>query len=138
MVTITPADGKTSLYHFWEGDKIALEEKNEDALKDYIEFCAQQLDLYFSTIRDTFKDSWNSQDHKLLSVIAINGFIIAYNRQLSKNGLRDYQFYNECLKKMTIDFSKEAFPYTSSQYRKFSTLILEQAFGFTEEELETI
>ena len=74
----------------------------------------------------------------LVSFLNINGFIIAYNRQLSKNGLRDYRFYNECLKKMTIDFSKEAFPYTSSQYRKFSTLILEQAFGFTEEELETI
>ena len=80
----------------------------------------------------------NDPNTKLLSVIAINGFIIAYNRQLSKNGLRDYQFYNGCLKNLEIDFSKDVFPYTSSQYRKFSNLILVQAFGFTEEELETI
>lgn len=138
LVTINPTEGKTSLYHFWNGDKAALEDKNEDALKEYIDFCAQQLDLYFSTIRDTLKNYWNDPNTKLLSVIAINGFIIAYNRQLSKNGLRDYQFYNGCLKNLEIDFSKDVFPYTSSQYRKFSNLILVQAFGFTEEELETI
>ena len=138
LVTIAPAEGKTSLYHFWQGDKVALKEKNEEALKDYIDFCAQQLDLYFSTIRDTFKDYWYDPNAKLLSVIAINGFIIAYNRQLAKNGLRDYQFYNDCLKKLKVDFSKETFPYTSSQYRKFSNLILEQAFGFTEEEIDII
>lgn len=33
-------------------------------------------------------------------------------------------------------FSKEGFPYTSSQYRKFSSQILRDAFGFTEKELD--
>ena len=104
----------------------------------YIEFCAKNIDLYFSTIRDTFKEAWNDPTSKLLSVIALNGFIIAYNRQLAKNGIKDYSFYNSHLKKLNVDFSKESFPYTSSQYRKFSSQILIEAFDFTSEELESI
>ena len=138
LVTITPAEGKKSLFDFWDGDKEALLEKDEEELMKYIEFCAKNIDLYFSTIRDTFKEAWNDPTSKLLSVIALNGFIIAYNRQLAKNGIRDYSFYNSHLKKLNVDFSKESFPYTSSQYRKFSSQILIEAFDFTLEELETI
>lgn len=87
-------------------------------------------------IRDTFKTQWNDQDSKLLSVICINGFIIAFNRQLKKNGIKDYSFYSSCLRKLKIDYSKEKFPYTSSQYRKFSTQILEEAFEFSPEEAD--
>lgn len=138
LVTLSPAEGKTSLFEFWSGDKVALLEKNEDVLTEYIEFCAKNIDLYFSTIRDTFKEAWNDPSSKLLSVIALNGFIIAYNRQLAKNGIQDYNFYNSHLKNLTVDFSKEKFQYTSSQYRKFSSQILIEAFGFTTEELDTI
>lgn len=136
LVTITPAEGKTSLYNYWEGDRDALLKNNEAALNDYIDFCAKNIDIYFSTIRDTFKDAWNDPLSKLLSVISINGFIIAYNRQLSRNGLKDYAFYNSCLRKLKIDYSKENFPYTSSQYRKFSTQILVEAFSFSPEEID--
>ena len=138
LVTITPAEGKTSLYDFWNGDKEALLVKDEEALTKYIDFCAETIDLYFSTIRDTFKEAWNNPTSKLISVIALNGFIIAYNRQLSKNGIKDYGFYNSHLKNLKVDFSKEAFPYASSQYRKFSSQILTEAFDFTDEELEII
>jgi len=64
----------------------------------------------------------------LLSVIAINGFIIAYNRQLLSNGIQDFDFYDEKLKSFSMDYSKNGFEYTSSQYRKFSSRILEEAF----------
>lgn len=138
LVTITPADGKTSLINFWTGDKKALLEKDEKILKEYIEFCAENINLYFSAIRNTFKEVWNDSTSKMLSVIVLNGFIIAYNRQLGKNGIKDFDFYSRQLKKLEVDFSKEAFPYTSSQYRKFSTQILKEAFGFSEEELEII
>ena len=136
LVTTTPADGKKSLYEYWNGDKTAFSKKDETALNEYIDFCTKTIDEYFSTIRDTFKEEWNNSESKILSVISLNGFIIAFNRQLFKNGIRDYSFYNECLKKLDIDFSKEAFPYTASQYRKFSGKILIQAFDFSEEELE--
>lgn len=136
LVTVTPAEGKTSLYTFWPGDKAALQRKEETELNDYIEFCAQTIDLYFSSIRDAFKTAWNTPESKILSVISINGFIIAYNRQLSKYGVQNYQFYSDHLRKLSLDFSKDGFPYTSSQYRKFSGRILTEAFEFTEEDLE--
>lgn len=138
LVTITPAEGKVSLFDFWDGDKNALLGNDEESLMKYIDFCSKNINLYFSTIRDTFKEAWNDPTSKLLSVIALNGFIIAYNRQLSKNGIKDYCFYNSHLKNLKVEFSKELFPYTSSQYRKFSSQILIEAFGFTSEELEII
>lgn len=138
LVTITPAEGKMSLFDFWDGNKGALLDKDEEALTKYIDFCARNIDLYFSTVRDTFKEAWNDPTTKILSVTALNGFIIAYNRQLASNGIMDYSFYNSHLKNLKVDFSKEAFPYTSSQYRKFSSQILTEAFDFTSEELEAI
>lgn len=137
LVTVTPAEGKTSLYAYWQGNKEAFQQKDEASLNDYIEFCANSIDLYFSAIRDAFKSSWNDPASKMLSVISINGFIIAFNRQLNKYGVSDYPFYSSCLRKLAIDFSKNGFPYTSSQYRKFSGRILAEAFDFTNEELET-
>lgn len=137
LVTVTPAEGKTSLYAYWQGNKEAFQQKDEASLNDYIEFCANNIDLYFSAIRDAFKSSWNDPASKMLSVISINGFIIAFNRQLNKYGVSDYPFYSSCLRKLSIDFSKNGFPYTSSQYRKFSGRILAEAFDFTNEELET-
>ena len=137
LVTVTPAEGKTSLYAYWQGNKEAFQQKDEASLNDDIEFCANSIDLYFSAIRDAFKSSWNDPASKMLSVISINGFIIAFKRQLNKYGVSDYPFYSSCLRKLSIDFSKNGFPYTSSQYRKFSGRILAEAFDFTNEELET-
>lgn len=136
LVTIKPTDGKTSLFAYWDGDKEALQKKDEATLNAYIEFCAKQIDVYFSSVRDVFKTAWNDPQSKILSVIAINGFIIALNRQLAKNGVGNHDSYNQCFQNMSVDFSKEGFPYTSSQYRKFSSQILRDAFGFTEQELE--
>lgn len=97
LVTVTPAEGKTSLYAYWQGNKEAFQQKDEASLNDYIEFCANSIDLYFSAIRDAFKSSWNDPASKMLSVISINGFIIAFNRQLNKYGVSDYPFYSSCL-----------------------------------------
>ena len=137
LVTVTPTEGKSSLYAYWSGDKEAFQQKDEAALNEYIEFCANSIELYFSAVRDAFKPAWSDPSSKILSVISINGFIIAFNRQLGKFGVRDYTFYSNCLRKVTLDFSKEAFPYTSSQYRKLSGKILSEAFDFTDEELES-
>lgn len=136
LVTIKPADGKTSLFAYWDGDKAALQRKDEAALNAYIEFCAKEIDRYFSSVKDVFKTDWNNPQSKILSVISINGFIIALNRQLARNGVGTHDSYNQHFQNMSVDFSREGFPYTSSQYRKFSSQILRDAFGFTEEELE--
>ena len=135
LVTVNPTEGRSSLYAFWEGDKSAFERKDEVALLDYITFCTKTVDALFSAVRDTFRESWNDSSTKILSVTSINGFIIAFNRQLTKNGIKGHDYYTECFSKIKIDFSKEQFLYASSQYRKFSNQILKEGFGFSEEEL---
>lgn len=136
LVTTSPSDGKHSLYEFWDGNKEAFENKEEEALADYIIFCSKIINMYFSAVKYTFKDDWKNKDSKLLSVISLNGFIIAFTRQFSKNVIKDYNFYCNCFKKLDVDFSKDKFPYTSSQYRKFSGQILMQAFDFSQEEID--
>lgn len=138
LVTSSPAEGKHSLYEFWSGDKKAFVEKEEDALMDYIFFCTKKIDMYFSAVKNVFKNEWYNCESKLLSVISLNGFIIAFTRQFSKNSLGDYGFYYNCFQKLNIDFSKENFPYTSSQYKKFSDKILMEAFDFTPEEISIV
>lgn len=135
LVTVNPAEGKTSLYSFWDGDKEAFMNKEEAALSDYIDFCSAKIDLYFSAVKEVFKETWHDPSSKIKSVISLNGFIIAFNRQLGKNGIRDFQFYSDSLKKLTVSFSKDEFPYTSSRYRLFSSRILEECFGFSQDEI---
>lgn len=43
LVTVTPAEGKTSLYAYWQGNKAAFQQKDEASLNDYIEFCANSI-----------------------------------------------------------------------------------------------
>lgn len=136
LVTIDPAEGKTSLYAFWDGDKEAFLQRDEEALKGYIQFCAKKIDEYFAAVKETYRSQWEDADTKLLSTVAINGFVFAYTRQLAKNGIQNFEFYRNCFQKMDVDFSKDKFLYSSSQYRRFSNEVLTKAFGFTEEELE--
>lgn len=136
LVTIEPTDGKYSFFTLWEGNKEALLQKDEATLDSYLDFCATELNTYFAALRDAFKVEWNDPSSKILSVISINGFIIALNRQLKKNGIGDFDTYSAAFAKLSINFSRTDFPFTSSQYRKFSSDILREAFEFTEEELE--
>ena len=129
LVTITPTEGRISLFTCWHGNKAAIEAKDDGTLNDYIDFCVKCLVHYFSAVRNNNLEAWNDSDTKLLSVIAINGFVIAFTRQLAVNGVKDYDFYNEKLALFYMDYSKETFEYTSSQYRKFSDKILYEAFG---------
>lgn len=135
LVSVNPAEGKTSLYSCWDGDKDAFSNKDDKALSDYISFCSEKIELYFSAVKDVFEDAWIDPKSKIQSVISLNGFIIAFNRQLSKNGIQDFQFYRDSLRNLTVPFSKEEFPYTSSRYRIFSSKILEDCFGFSQDEI---
>lgn len=136
LVTVTPAEGRVSLYNYWNGNKETFINQEESALEAYVKFCAQNLNMYFSAVKNAFRDEWRNPESKLLSVISINGFIMAYNRQLRKNGIQEYDFYQSSFEKMKMDFSKEGFPYTSSQYRMFSNKILAEAFEFSQEEIQ--
>lgn len=138
LVTIQPAEGKKSLYDYWTGDKASLQELNEDSIEEYTKYCSKVIRGYFGAIRSHFKKQWDDPDSKLLSVISINGFIIALTRQLTINGVQEFEFYDKLFDGWKFDFSKEGFPYTSSQYRKFSSIILEQVFKLTTDQIEKI
>lgn len=138
LVTTTPADGKTSLFDFWSGNREGVLELDNDAINDYTDYCVTVLNSYFSAIKKNLSSSWGDPNSKLLSVISINGFIIALNRQLSVNGVQEFEFYNEKFRNWNYDFSQENFPYTSSQYRKFSSEILEKAFKLSPKIIETL
>ncbi len=138
LVTITPAEGRQSLFTYWEGDKDALLAMKNDAIEAYVKYCDTTLRNYFGAIRKNFRTQWDDESSKLLSVIAINGFIIALNRQLSINGVQDFDFYDDIFNGWDFDFSKENFPYTSSQYRKFSTRILQEAFKIDDSVIENL
>lgn len=129
LVSVEPKE-KRSFYSYWEGDKEALLSLDDTALDEYLGFCVKNLSTYFSAIKKNFKQEWDNPNSKLLSVIAINGFIIAYNRLLDQYGIKDFDFFDNQLKNLKTDFSKENFPYTSSQYKKFSDEILEKALIF--------
>lgn len=138
LVTVTPTDEKPSLFTYWDGDKDALHNLKRDAIETYVSFCSGTLNEYFGAIKKNLKTQWDEETSKLLSVIAINGFIIALTRQLSINGVRNFDFYDAVFKSWNYDFSKDVFPFTSSQYRKFSNVILEEAFKINPERMKTI
>lgn len=137
LVTITPSSGKKSLFDYWEGNKTALEKQEEAAITDYVDYCVSVLSVYFKAIKKNFKSSWNTES-KLLTVISLNGFIIALTRQLEINGIKDFAFYDNFFSKWDFDFSKDNFNYTSSQYRKFSKEILCSAFKIPKETVDKI
>ena len=130
LVTISPTENKVSLYSFWQGNKKELSEEKEKPLDEYAEFCASCLGVYFCAVRNRFKTYWNTdKSSKLLSIASINGFIIAYTRQLKENEIQNFDFYDQKLANWDMNFSKESFPYSGSQYGKFSRKIIKEVFG---------
>ena len=138
LVTVNPTEGRQSLFTYWDGDKDALLAMKNDAIEEYVKYCDATLRNYFGAIKKNLRAQWDDESSKLLSVIAINGFIIALTRQLSINGVQDFDFYDGVFNGWNFDFSKERFPYTSSQYRKFSTRILQEAFKIDDSIIENI
>lgn len=138
LVTASPAEEKQSLFTYWNGDKTAFNNKDEFSIQEYVAFCAGVLRAYFGAVKSNFRSEWDSETSKLLSVISINGFIIALTRQLPINGVNDFEYYKKVFEGWKMDFSNDGFQYTSSQYRKFSTKILKEAFKISEEKLSKI
>ncbi len=128
LVSVKPQTQK-SFYSIWEGDKQGLEQMKEETYNAYLGFCTKELDNYFSALKKNFAEEWNDPNSKILSVISINGFIIAYNKFIDKYGIKDFDYFNARFKALKeargINFSKESFPYTSSQYKKFSVIIFD-------------
>ncbi|MDD5457082.1 MAG: DGQHR domain-containing protein [Candidatus Margulisbacteria bacterium] len=133
-------DDEYSLFNYWnekEKDTL-LKQQNEKLLKEYVVFISTTLEAYFSALKATFQNDWLDNESKILSTTSINGFIIALRRSLPKYNIKGFDFYKQCFDKLKINFSKQNFPYTSSQYAKFSKQILEQCFDLITDESEKL
>jgi DGQHR domain-containing protein len=131
LVDVTDDTDKESLFNYWgaQKQKALLEDRSDELLEDYVDFASKQLDVFFSAVKASFTEQWKDPESKILSTTSINGFIMALAGSLEAHGLKDLEFYRTNLAKLKIDFSKEKFPYTSSQYRKFSKQILDECFA---------
>jgi DGQHR domain-containing protein len=140
LVTITEDKGKVTLFNYWDEEKAAklLLGHDEQLLEDYVQYAKDCLKTYFSALSAVRKDDWRDPDSKILSTTSINGFVMAFRKSLGVYGVKDYQFYEKCFEKLNVDFSKDNFPYTSSQYNKFSKQILEDCFNLIENDDGTI
>lgn len=130
IVALEPKE-KKNLYTFWTGDKEELKnvrEKNDQAYLDYVKFCSDQLVQYFNAVKESFPTDWESDSSKILSVISLNGFLLAFLEIINTKGIQKFEYYKLHFQNLNISFSKDEFPYTSSRYRKFSQHILTEAF----------
>lgn len=135
LVAISETPAPTSLFAYWEDDvkrTKLVKERSSDLLDDYLDWCASQIILYFNAIKAKYKTEWEDRQSKVLSITAINGFLIALRRSLPAHGVKDFAGYSTELAGLTVDFSKGSFPYASSQYTMFSRQILAEGFGLEE------
>ncbi|MCP2049316.1 UNVERIFIED_ORG: DGQHR domain-containing protein [Paenarthrobacter nicotinovorans] len=138
-VDIIDDPDKPSLFNHWETPakrkqllQDRREQRDDTLLEEYIKFAAGTLTLYFNAIQSRFKADWENPDSRILSTTSINGFIIALRRSLPKHGVLQFSDYRAKFESLQTDFSKDGFPYTSSQYVKYSKVILSDAFDVKE------
>ncbi len=136
LVDVSDASRTDTLHHQWvlQGNESLEDSDDIDLLKEYVKFCVNILDIYFSAVKTTWQTEWTDPESKILSTTSINGFIMALRRTLPFDGIKDNAYYRDNLQNLQIDFSKAQFPYTSSQYNKFSRKILLDCFGIIEDE----
>jgi DGQHR domain-containing protein len=135
LVEINNDPDKETLYKHWTGDpeRKLLSEENDELLNQYIDYVVGLLDQYFSALKAVYGSQWDDNESKILSTTSINGFIMALRRTLDLIGPKDFDFYREAFNGLTVDFAKASFGFTSSQYNKFSKVILKEAFGIIEQ-----
>lgn len=133
LVEITADEDRDSLYLLWSKEnparqKLATEKDDDALLSEYVTWVSNLLEQYFSAVRSANKEAWDDPTSRILSTTAINGYLIALRRSWKSVGTGDITFYKKRFEKVATNFAKESFEYSSSQYGKFSRVILEEAF----------
>ena len=119
---------KETLFKYWQDDNKSLllsEERGQDydtVFKEYLRFSASKISQYFSAVKNNFTSSWSlDPSSKMLKVTAITGFLISLRMSLEiYHGIRDFSFYQHKLSNLSVDFSRENFPYISSHWHRFA------------------
>lgn len=135
LVTINDA-APGVFYELWKAEKErpSIDKLDQASLREYTEFIVSELDIYFSALKLTYPDEWENGESKILSTTSINGFIMALRRAVKFIESRDIGYYGGAFKKLNINFNKHNFPFTSSQYNKFSIQISKECFDLERDE----
>ena len=128
LVSVDKRDNAASLYHYWDGEKTALEKGDAKAMQRYVSFCVERINRYFSCIKTVFNDQWHGERSLLPSVVTINGFLIVYRRILSQMDPKSEHFFRSRFPNWKTSFARDAFGYRSSQYNRFANDMLKTAF----------
>lgn len=135
LVEITPEVRPDTFYHHWaqETGKDLTAKSNVVLLDEYVDYIVKTMSTYFGALKTVYKSEWDDPDSKILSITAVNGFIMALRRSMEVDGIQDFAFYEAAFRKHKFNFAKNDFIYISSQYNKFSREILEKCFGIIED-----
>lgn len=128
LVSLETSDDKATLFSVWENPNKTNIHRDDSIKEAYIEYCVNYLISYFSAIHEVYTSDWKDANSKLISVISFNSFILALRKDLSVHGSQDRDYYKQHYSLYNFDFSKENFVYTSSQYNKFSDVIINKCF----------
>lgn len=132
-ITNEPSRKDTFYYHWSQETGKDITDSQSDAdLEEYINYIVGILSTYFGAMKSVYRTEWDDEDSKILSTTSINGFIMALRRTLQVEGPKDHSYYAAAIAKKKYDFSKANFAYTSSQYNKFSKVILKECFDIVE------
>ncbi len=139
LVDITDDATKPTLFAYWgtpqDREQLLNDKKDKKStarLDEYVKFVVKILSQYFSAVRSQFPGDWEDKESRLLSTTPINGLLIALRRSLPLHGVLTLEGYRERLARLTTDFTKAGFPFTSSQYAKYSKLVLQAVFDIDE------
>ncbi|VIO80176.1 DGQHR domain-containing protein [Bradyrhizobium ivorense] len=126
--------GDDSLFKVWKHpDRDKLAEKPNDALaKEYIDFCATQINTFMGAVKSSVPSARWTADKKtkgrMLTTTILNGFIICL-RLIVENKKRLYSFETYKSKFDASELAQFDFaPYKSSQYRKLGEALFAKYF----------
>jgi DGQHR domain-containing protein len=104
---------------------------------NYITFCGDNLNSYFRSVKEVFEekakrqiwDKWSKSGYMLLSTSAIVGFLRLYRHFIKGNLYSNNRAIEQRLRCITVDFAKDNYSYTSSQWAKLETKMFDDIRG---------
>lgn len=134
-------DEKETFFKYldFENKEILKNTNDEDFEKVfdvYTKKCVKVIDDYFSAVKNNFKTEWNNpKDHKIFSVASMNGFLLALKKSFKEVGINDFDYYNDKIKTLDINFKKGDFTYSASKgWGDISRKILKECFNIESNE----
>lgn len=128
---IVRPDGNHSLLSTWGGSQKAIKKKSRLALNDYVDHCADEINLLLGAFRNAVgQNLWVADRSKsrVLTTTTINGLIYCMRCLLENGKTGDFDYYSDGFARMTIDFRPKKFPYKSSHWKALGTDLYKQCF----------